>query len=141
MKVIEVAKLLGITSDTVRFYTRIRMLNPGRSHQNGYREYSDRDVQRLRFILSARQLGFSVDDIREILRQADNQKSPCPTVRKLIEERLREIDAQLEQTLKLKKRMEQALGEWNKKPDKAPTGHMICHLIEELSLVPEIKTD
>ena len=43
MKVIEVARLLGITADTVRFYTHINILNPTKSKANGYREYSDND--------------------------------------------------------------------------------------------------
>lgn len=76
MKVIEVARLLGVTADTVRFYTRIKILNPTKSKANGYREYSDKDVNRLRFVLSARQLGFSVEDIQEILSHADRKNLP-----------------------------------------------------------------
>ena len=133
MKVSEVAKSLGITADTVRFYTRIKVLTPNKSKANGYREYSDNDVKRLRFVLSARQLGFSVEDIQEILSHADNQQSPCPTVRHLIEQRLYETEDRLKETLRLKGRMQQALLDWSRKPEKAPTGHMICHLIEEFT--------
>ncbi len=106
------------------------------SHQkqgNGYREYSDNDVKRLRFVLSARQLGFSVEDIQEILGHADKKKTPCPTVRRLIDQRLHETEERLTETLKLKDRMQRAVLEWNQKPDKAPTGHMLCHLIEEFT--------
>ncbi len=133
MKVSEVAKSLGITADTVRFYSRIKILNPIKNKANGYREYSDKDVMRLRFVLSARQLGFSVDDIQEILSHADNQQSPCPTVRHLIDQRLHETEDRLKETLRLKDRMQKALLEWSQKPDKAPTGHMVCHLIEEFT--------
>lgn len=133
MKVIEVARLLGITADTVRFYTRIKILNPTKSKANGYREYSDNDVKRLRFVLSARQLGFSVEDIQEILGHADKKKTPCPTVRRLIDQRLHETEERLTETWKLKDRMQRAVLEWNQKPDKAPTGHMLCHLIEEFT--------
>ena len=66
MKVSEIARYLGVTADTVRFYTRINVLNPQKSQVNGYREYSEADVHRLRFVLSARQLGFSVDDHGEV---------------------------------------------------------------------------
>lgn len=133
MKVIEVARLLGVTADTVRFYTRIKILNPPKSKANGYREYSDKDVNRLRFVLSARQLGFSVEDIQEILSHADKKKSPCPTVRRLIDQRLHETERQLRETLQLRDRMQQAVLEWSQKPDKALTGHMLCHLIEQFT--------
>ncbi|MBR9910219.1 MAG: MerR family DNA-binding protein [Gammaproteobacteria bacterium] len=134
MKVIEVARLLGITADTVRFYTRIKILNPTKSKANGYREYSEKDVNRLRFVLSARLLGFSVEDIQEILSHADKKKSPCPTVRRLIDQRLHDTEQQFKETLQLRDRMQRAVLEWSQKPDKAPTGHMLCHLIEEFTV-------
>lgn len=134
MKVIELARLLGITPDTVRFYTRIKILNPIKNKGNGYREYSEKDVKRLRFVLSARQLGFSVEDIKEILDHGDKNKTACPTVRRLIDQRLHETEERLAETLKLKDRMQRAVLEWNQKPDKAPTGQMICHLIEEFTV-------
>ena len=134
MKVIEVARLLGITADTVRFYTRINILNPTKSKANGYREYSDNDVKRLRFVLSARQLGFSVEDIQEILGHADKKRTPCPTVRRLIDQRLHEAEEQFKETIRLRDRMQRAVLEWSQKPDKAPTGHMLCHLIEDFTV-------
>lgn len=134
MKVIEVARLLGITADTVRFYTRIKILNPTKSKANGYREYSEKDVNRLRFVLSARLLGFSVEDIQEILSHADKKKSPCPTVRRLIDQRLHGTEQQFKETLQLRDRMQRAVLDWGQKPDKAPTGHMLCHLIEEFTV-------
>lgn len=133
MKVLELAKRLGVTAETVRFYTRIGVLNPIKNQTNGYREYSDKDYRRLRFVLSARQLGFSVEDIKEILAHSDKKKSPCPTVRRLIDQRLYEIDQRFRETLQLRERMQRAMSEWSQKPDKAPTGHMICHLIEEFT--------
>ena len=95
MKVREVAKLLGITPDTVRYYARINILNPKRSKANGYRIYSEKDISRLRFVMSARQLGFSVEDIQEIVAHADKKRSPCPTVRRLIDQRLQETECRL----------------------------------------------
>lgn len=131
MRVNQLAKFLGVTPDTVRFYTRIEVLKPVKSKVNGYREYSEKDISRFKFVLSARQLGFTVDDIQEILAQADKKKSPCPTVRRLIDQRLHETEQQYLNMVQLRERMELAVRDWSDKPDKAPTGHMICHLIEE----------
>lgn len=133
MRVNQLAKSLGITPDTVRFYTRIKVLQPVKSKVNGYREYSETDISRLKFVLSARQLGFAVDDIQQILAQADKDKSPCPTVRRLIDQRLRETEQQYLDMVQLRERMVLAVKDWSDKPDKAPTGHMICHLIEEFT--------
>ena len=66
MRVNEVAKLLSITSDTVRFYTRAGLLKPHTNPDNGYKHFSPSDINRLKFILAARSLGFSIDDVREI---------------------------------------------------------------------------
>ena len=62
MKVREIASALATTPDTVRYYTRLQLITPAKS-DNGYKFYSTKDASRLRFILSARHLGFSVEDI------------------------------------------------------------------------------
>lgn len=131
MKVNELAKRLGVTADTVRFYTRIDILKPVKDKTNGYREYSETDVNRLRFVLGARQLGFSVDDIQEIFAHADKKQSACPTVRRLIDQRLHETEQRFLEMQQLRARMQRAVREWSQMPDAVPTGHSICHLIEE----------
>lgn len=133
MRVIELAKELGVTGDTVRFYTRIGFLKPEKNPANGYKVYSSGDRRLLQFILSARQLGFSVDDIGMILDTADQGRSPCPLARQLIQRRLQENEKSFQDSARLRRRMLAAIKEWNKKPDRAPTGNMICHLIEDFS--------
>lgn len=137
MRVNQVAKLLNVTPDTIRFYTRNRILQPSKSESTGYRNYSDKEVNRLRFVLSARQLGFSVADITQILAEADDEKAPCSTVRRLIEQRLYETEQRFSEMLELRKRMKQAVLEWSDKPDRAPSADMICHLIEGFSFSPK----
>jgi DNA-binding transcriptional MerR regulator len=131
MRVNKVAEMLEISVGTVRYYTRIRFIKPSKDYSNGYKNYSQADVQRLRFIISARHLGFTVEDISKILGDASKGKTACPLVRKLIEQRLAEIEQRFKETQMLLKRMKAALRDWEGKPDKAPTGHMVCHLIEE----------
>ncbi|MEW9799318.1 MerR family transcriptional regulator [Alteromonas sp. CYL-A6] len=131
MTVNEIATLLATTADTVRYYTRLGLVTPGKS-DNGYKFYSNSDQSRLRFILSARQLGFSVKDIEQILQEADHGKTACPLVRKLIKARLDETEKQFQEMLQLRKRMKSALKQWEVMADKAPTSHMVCHLIENV---------
>lgn len=132
MQVNQLAKDIGVTANTVRFYTRIGYLNPSRNPANGYKEYGANERRLLRFILSARQLGFSVEDIGLILDTAEQGHSPCPQVRELIRQRLTETENRFQDSARLRKRMMSAIEIWSTKQDRAPTGDMICHLIEEL---------
>ena len=134
MLVNKVAKLLNVGPDTVRFYTRAKLLNPEKNRFNGYREYSQKDVKRLKFVLTARQLGFSIDDIQQILADADKKRSPCPQVRHLLEKRLQETEELFQEMQQLRERMQKALAIWQRMPDMEPTGEMICHLIEEFTI-------
>ncbi|MDM8349680.1 MerR family transcriptional regulator [Pseudomonas sp. sp1636] len=134
MRVNELAKKLGVSADTIRYYTRAGFVTPSKDQSNGYKSYREHDEQRLRFILSARQLGFSVADIGQILIEADGGKSACPTVRHLIALRLQETTQRFDDMQKLRKRMFAALDEWGSKPDRLPSGNSICHLIEDFTL-------
>lgn len=133
MRVNQLAREIGVTGDTVRFYTRIGYLKPAKNPSNGYKVYSPKDRRLLRFILSARQLGFSVEDIGRILHTADQGHSPCPLVRELIQQRLTENEKQFHDSSRLRRRMRDAIDAWSRKPDREPTGDMVCHLIEEFS--------
>jgi len=130
MRVSELANNIAISPDTVRYYTRIGLLHPRKNVTNGYREYNQRDASRLNFILCARRLGFSIEDVKHILEVSDHNETPCPVARNLIEQRLRETETQYEQLTMLRSRMQAAVELWKDLPDKNPTGDMICHLIE-----------
>jgi len=132
MKVTELAKELNTTADTVRYYTRLNLLKPGKL-VNGYKYYSSSEVARLKFILGARQLGFSVKDIQQIFSDADHGKSACPLVRSIIKTRLDETEQQFQAMLTLRHNMTNALVQWEKMEDKAPSKHMVCHLIESIN--------
>ncbi|MCL7929340.1 MerR family transcriptional regulator [Halomonas llamarensis] len=130
MKVSELAKRGGVTSETVRHYTREQLLAPKRHPDNGYQLYSATDLERLQFIQRARKLGFSVAEIRDIIAHADHGDSPCPLVRDLLAHRLPQIRTQIQELEALAQRMEQALESWQNMPDAAPDGHSLCRLIE-----------
>jgi len=130
MRVTELAKTINTTPDTVRYYTRIGLITPIKSANNGYKLYGEKDQQRLKFILSARQLNFSVEEITNILIESDKGHTACPLVRKIVEHRLAETEKQFQAALLLREKLRKAIEDWQDKPDKAPTGHMICHLIE-----------
>lgn len=130
MKVSDIAKAAEVTPDTVRFYSREGLLNPQRNPDNNYQQYNADDLRRLRFARKARQLGFSLPEIRSILSQADDQHSPCPMVRDVFEQRLIQVEREISELQDLRDRMKNALSAWQAMPDGTPDGHTICCLIE-----------
>ncbi|PCH97236.1 MAG: MerR family transcriptional regulator [Gammaproteobacteria bacterium] len=133
MKVNELANKLNITSDTVRFYSRNGFLSPQKNPNNGYKLYNVKDQHRLQFIISARQLGFTVKDIAKILQEADQGHTACDLVRDIVEKKLAETERQFQHTLALRNRLQSVIIDWQNKPNKAPSSDMICHLIEGFS--------
>ncbi len=130
MKVNELAKRAGVTPHSVRYYTRIGLLRPGREVRSGYRSYGEADLRRLLFIRRAQSLGFGLMEIAEILRHSERKRSPCPLVREIIERRIRENDEDLDELIALRNRMRAALAKWRRMPDSVPRGGEICRLIE-----------
>jgi len=130
MKVIELARPAGATPDTVRHYLRIGLLQPERDVANGYHRFNERDLVRLRFIQSAKQLGFQLDEIAQILSMADHGRTPCPLVRSIVERRIVETRRRLADMRALQSRLEHALELWSGMPDGDPDGHAVCRLIE-----------
>lgn len=137
MGVQEFAKHLGITPDTVRYYSRIGFLNPKKDINNGYREFGRADLERMVFILRARQLGLTGSDIAKIFDQVSKGATPCPLVRKLLDDRLHEIERELQESKKLHERIKYAMNDWKQKPDQPNSSDQICSLIEELEFLDE----
>jgi len=134
MTVSELVRRAGVTADTVRHYTRSGLLAPTRDKSNGYNCYSDSDLARLLFIRKARLLGFSLGDIRDILKESSHGHSPCPQVRKIMEQRLQDTRLGLQNLEKLQARMEHAAALWANMPDGMADGEAMCHLIEAIAM-------
>lgn len=135
MKVRELARRSSVPDHVVRYYTRIGLLKPSRSPRNGYKQYRDSDVWRLRFIRQAKSLGYTLGEITKIFHEASRRNSPCPMVRQIIAGRIEENRSRLNELAALQKRMEHALVEWSKLPDGKPDGESVCYLIESAAHV------
>jgi len=141
MTVSELASLSGATPHAVRYYTRMGLLRPERNPDNGYRLYKPREVNWLRFIRQAKRLGYTLNEIKAIMHDADKGQSPCPRVREILQRRIVKNRQQLEDLMTLQTRMEQALLDWADKSDGIPDGHSVCHLIESFSPETDIPAD
>lgn len=133
LTVTELARRSGATPHAVRYYSRMGLLRPERNPDNGYRLYEHKEVGWLRFIRQAKRLGYTLSEIREIMHDSDQEKSPCPRVREILLRRIDENRQQLDELMNLQARMEQALEQWAELPDGVPDGHSVCHLIESFA--------
>ena len=128
-----VAREAGVEAHVVRFYARTGLIRPARHRANGYRQFLPMDATRVRFVRAAQSLGFTLAEIREILRRSRQGKTPCPLVRDIIQRRLSENRERLEYVRSLQHRMQRASDQWRDMPDQVPHGEAICALIEAVS--------
>jgi MerR family Zn(II)-responsive transcriptional regulator of zntA len=136
MQIGALAKRVGINPKTIRYYEQVRLLPPARRTPSGYRDYTDEDAARLEFIRSAKALGVTLDEIKEVLAFRDRGTAPCPYVLQLIDAKVEEI-AQRIRGLRLLaadlKRLRQAGA---KLPREQVAGKArFCHIIENQKLL------
>jgi DNA-binding transcriptional MerR regulator len=134
MEIRELASRTGTTSKTIRYYESISLLPKAKRKANGYRDYEESDVDRLKFVLGARRLDFSLDDIREILDMRDRREAPCRTVLKLMAKKEDEITHRIAELQVLKNE----LGQLHTLGLTFPTNDIegkncVCHLVKEQS--------
>lgn len=91
MEIRELVKHTCVPAKTIRYYEEINILPPPARKPNGYREYSEVDVDRLKLVAGARRLDFSLDDIKEILDLRDRQIAPCDVLLDLLDNKAKEI--------------------------------------------------
>lgn len=127
-KIGEVARLSGIGIEALRFYERSGLLGKPARSSSGYRIYEEGVLERLAFIRKAQTLGFSLDEIRRIIQDAQGGASPCDEVREIVRMRLEELDARLREMKRYRQELASTLDEWDK-VGRAPGN--ICGLIEK----------
>lgn len=139
MRVSDLARRADTTAETVRHYTDLGLLVPGRDPDNGYRRYDDQDLKRLCFALKARSLGFTLADVARLIEASEEGDVPCPQVRELIETRLAEVEARIDELHRLKTRMRSAMDAWSAAPDCRLDDGRVCGLIDSFSAPGQVK--
>lgn len=105
------AKRTGTKVQTIRYYEQIGLLpEPGRT-EGGQRRYGDADLDRLAFIRHARQLGFTLEAIRELLDLSDNPSRSCAEVDVIAHRQLKEVEARIARLEALRKELKRMLRE------------------------------
>lgn len=131
LKIGEVSKKSGVGIEALRFYEKSGLLDRPKRTQSGYRTYSSEVLDRLAFIKQAQLLGFSLDEIKQLIDQKRKGESPCYEAREIIRRRLGALDEKIAQLVKHRDEVFEALAEWDEKGH--ADGH-VCGLIEESSI-------
>ncbi|MFQ5347326.1 MAG: helix-turn-helix domain-containing protein [Rhodothalassiaceae bacterium] len=85
----------GVKIETIRYYERIGLLAPPPRTPGGYRDYDDAARKRLCFIRRARELGFTLDEVRMLLSLADGEAGPCAVVEAMTRRHLADVRARI----------------------------------------------
>ena len=128
------ARLAGVSTDTLRHYERKGLLKKPRRSGNGYREYPASDLDRVRLVRSALGIGFTLEELARVLRVRDGGGSPCSQVRALAGTKLAEVETQLRELTMLRDELRGLLKNWDVVLAKKPPSERVG-LLE--SLVPK----
>ena len=129
MKIGEVAKAAGVGIDAVRFYEREGLLPEPARRPSGYREYSPDAVVDLRFIKRAKELGFSLKEISELLSIEREPDAGAAEVKALAEEKLTDLEDEIRALQRMKKALRKVAESC---PGQGPTSE--CSILRSLAV-------
>ena len=104
-----VAKRAGVPIDTIRYYEREGLLPEPLRRASGYRSYNETAIKRLRFIRRAKDLGFTLEEIRDLLALSGDRRGGVKAVRKRAEQRLASMDARIAELMRIRKGLQQLI--------------------------------
>jgi len=103
MTIGRLAEKAGVNIDTIRYYERNGLLPPAVRRPSGYREYRDTDVQRLRFIRRAKDLGFRLGEINELLSLSADRDGDMRGVKRRAEQRLEQVERRIQELQRVRR--------------------------------------
>lgn len=95
MNIGQAARASGVSAKMIRYYEQIRLIRPADRTDSNYRSFSERDVNDLRFIKRARSLGFSVDEITNLLSLWRDPARPVGEIKAIAEEHVNDLQARI----------------------------------------------
>lgn len=130
MQINECEKTTGVSAKTIRYYEEIALLPPPKRKPNGYRDYSEADVDRLKLVSGARRLDFSLAEIKEILDLRDRGIAPCGVLLDLLERKAEEIDRHIAELKEMQEDLKNLYSLGATYPtDDVEGKNCVCHLV------------
>jgi DNA-binding transcriptional MerR regulator len=124
-----VAKKSGLSVPTIRYYETLGLLAAAPRSATGYRRYGPEVLDELRFIKKAQALGFSLDEIKEILTLTRSGTQPCAHVLDVARRHLHALDERIAQLTKFRDRLVNEVSKWD--GIEQPTCEGLCRIITE----------
>jgi DNA-binding transcriptional MerR regulator len=132
LKIQDLSLQTGVTAKTIRYYEQVGVLPPPARRSNGYREYTQADVDRLRLVAGARRLELSLDDIREIIALRDRREAPCRVLLERIQQKANEVAERIKAFQRLESELRDLYALGLTFPiDDVDGKNCICHLVSE----------
>ena len=126
----ELSDRTGVPRKTIRYYEQIGLLSPAKRAENRYRVYDTADVERLRFIKSARALDFTLQEIAQILATRDRNEPPCTHVMALLQDHIDDIAARIRDLEQLHQELSMLYETGKRLPEDVQMRECVCHLIQ-----------
>ena len=118
LKIGQLAQASGVSIETIRYYERERLLTPAGRWESGYRQYDESAVRRLQFIRQSKEMGFSLGQVRELLRLWFDTESRCEHVRALASSKVAEIEDKLTVLQSMRRTLKKVLRECQERQSK-----------------------
>jgi DNA-binding transcriptional MerR regulator len=131
----ELARLAGVSTDTLRHYERKGVLAAPRRSMNGYREYAAETLDRVLMVRRALGVGFTLDELARILKDRERGGVPCRHVRELASTKLAEIETRLSELEAVRDNLRATIEGWDTRLARTPRGER-AGLLESLATVP-----
>ncbi len=125
----EAARATGVPPKTLGFYEDLGLVRPDRT-ESGYRLYSSRELERIQFVLRAKQLGFTLNEISDVIALREDDMEPCDHVVLLTGSRLAEIETRMRNLADMKIELE-AVRDSDAGESAGPCRGTVCHLLDE----------
>ena len=107
LKIGELAELAGISRDALRFYEKHGFITPTARTDSGYRLYSKSDVLRISFILSAKEVGFTLNEIHQLLElEVTKDDKSCQDVKQFVDNKIQVVNQRLTEIKKVKQSLQ-----------------------------------
>lgn len=134
VKIGQVARETGLSIDTIRFYEKEGLLRRSARTEGGFRLFGPREIQALRFIRKCQELGFSLDEIRELLILRGEDVPACSHVKELLEQKLARVVKKIEELQTLEHGLRVALRKCDRGLKTSGMSHEgCCPVLEEIS--------
>ncbi len=126
----ELSDRTGVPAKTIRYYEDIGLLSAAKRGENRYRLYDQKDVERLRFVRSARALNFSLQEIAETLAARDRHEPPCSHVMELMRGHIDDIETRIRELEQLRDELMSLYDAGQHLPYDVQMRSCVCHLIQ-----------